>query len=167
MLSTGQWLLVSELYSIVYPEAKVDLSQEGLENFCKSEMEFRDTTEEKTSLLTGLPNLVAKSDFWNMSWSQVIDLTKKQPKGELHRDTLQVILPVLTHAELTTMWKRVRYAHLSLMFACAQKEMQVLMKPLSNTDLERSLELLDLQTIVIVWDSIQPRSKSFILILIC
>jgi hypothetical protein len=53
------------------------------------------------------------------------------------------------------------------MFACAQKEMQVLMKPLSNTDLERSLELLDLQTIVIVWDSIQPRSKSFILILIC
>lgn len=103
MLSTGQWLLVSELYSIVYPEAKVDLSQEGLENFCKSEMEFRDTTEEKTSLLTGLPNLVAKSDFWNMSWSQVIDLTKKRPKGELHRDTLQVILPVLTHAELTTM----------------------------------------------------------------
>jgi hypothetical protein len=80
---------------------------------------------------------------------------------------LQVILPVLTHAELTTMWKRVRYAHLSLMFACAQKEMQVLMKPLSNTDLERSLELLNLQTIVIVWDSIQPRSKSFILILIC
>lgn len=35
------------------------------------------------------------------------------------------------------------------------------MKPLSNTDLERSLELLNLQTIVIVWDSIQPRSKSF------
>jgi len=47
------------------------------------------------------------------------------------------------------------------MFACAQKQMQVLMKPLSNTDLERSLELLNLQTIVIVWDSIQPRSKSF------
>lgn len=90
-----KWLLVSELYSIVYPEAKVDLSQEGLENFCKSEMEFRDTTEEKTSLLTGLPNLVAKSDFWNMSWSQVIDLTKKQPKGELHRDTLQVYLTTL------------------------------------------------------------------------
>jgi hypothetical protein len=90
-----KWLLVSELYSIVYPEAKVDLSQEGLENFCKSEMGFRDTTEEKTSLLTGLPNLVAKSDFWNMSWSQVIDLTKKQPKGELHRDTLQVYLTTL------------------------------------------------------------------------
>ncbi len=36
------------------------------------------------------------------------------------------------------------------------------MKPLSNTDLERSLELLNLhQTVVIVWDSIQPRSKSF------
>jgi hypothetical protein len=47
------------------------------------------------------------------------------------------------------------------MFACAQKQLQVLMKPLSNTDLERSLELLNLQTIVIVWDSIQPRSKSF------
>jgi hypothetical protein len=46
------------------------------------------------------------------------------------------------------------------MFACAQKQMQVLMKPLSNTNLERSLELLNLQTIVIVWDSIQP-SKSF------
>jgi hypothetical protein len=48
------------------------------------------------------------------------------------------------------------------MFVCAQKQMQVLMKPLSNTDLERSLELLNLhQTVVIVWDSIQPRSKSF------
>jgi hypothetical protein len=36
------------------------------------------------------------------------------------------------------------------------------MKPLSNTDLERSLELLNLhQTVVLVWDSIQPRSKSF------
>jgi hypothetical protein len=73
----------------------VDLSQEGLENFQKSEMEFRDTTEEKTSLLTGLPNLVAKSDFWNMNWSQVIDLAKKRPKGELHRDTLQVYLTTL------------------------------------------------------------------------
>lgn len=90
-----KWLLVSELYSIVYPEAKVDLSQEGLENFHKSEVEFKDTTEEKTSLLTGLPNLVAKSDFWNMSWSQVIDLAKKRPKGELHRDTLQVYLTTL------------------------------------------------------------------------
>jgi hypothetical protein len=121
MLSTGQWLLVSEFYSIVYPEAKVDLSQEGLENFQKSEMEFRDTTEEKTSLLTGLPNLVAKSDFWNMNWSQVIDLAKKRPKGELHRDTLQVILQVLAHAEFDHNVKT-RCAHLSLMFACAQKQ---------------------------------------------
>ncbi len=103
MLSTGQWLLVSELYSIVYPEAKVDLSQEGLENFHKSEMKFRDTTEEKTSLLTGLPNLVAKSDFWNMSWSQVIDLAKKRPKGELQRDTLQVFCEFLHMQSLTTM----------------------------------------------------------------
>jgi hypothetical protein len=35
---------------------------------------------------------------------------------------LQVILRVLTHAELTMMWKQVRRAHLSLMFACAQKQ---------------------------------------------
>lgn len=80
-----QWLLISEFRALVYPKAQPVINFENIED-CDQFKSFNGTASR-----SGLPDLLAKSDFINLDWNQVGDILKVRSKEEVQRETYQAI----------------------------------------------------------------------------
>lgn len=81
-----KWLLTSEFRALVYPKAQSVISFENIEG-CD---QFKSLASR-----SGLPDLLAKSEFINLDWNQVGDILKVRSKEEVQRETYQVYLTAL------------------------------------------------------------------------
>ncbi|KAG0625861.1 hypothetical protein M758_2G085100 [Ceratodon purpureus] len=84
-----KWLLTSEFRALVYPKALPVINFENIEG-CDQFKSFSGTASR-----SGLPDLLAKSEFINLDWNQVGDILKVRSKEEVQRETYQVYLTAL------------------------------------------------------------------------
>jgi len=88
LLSTSvcilQWLLASEFRALVYPRSQPVVNFENIEG-CDQFRSFSGTASR-----SGLPDLLAKSEFISLDWNQVGDILKAPSKEEVQRGTYQV-----------------------------------------------------------------------------